>query len=246
MLHTAPALLALFLGAAPAPAVAVQDAKAPMIEEKESDHEYPAWVQSTLKKDAAKDAKPATLDLMGLGIREKTIFNVNVYSYVLYVDRAFVQKDLASYKGKKTKTVEKDKALFKTLLTQNTTKELRMRFCRNVDAEDVVEAFEDSLKPRMLKLKKGLKGTEADKLKTLQTFRGFFSLDKLKEDMELRFTWHPDGSMSTVVNGERSPDITDPTLAQALFGVYLDEDPISSSGKKKLVRRLPGLLDAAK
>ena len=56
MLHTAPALLALFLGAAPAPAVAVQDAKAPMIEEKESDHEYPAWIQSTLKKDAAKDA----------------------------------------------------------------------------------------------------------------------------------------------------------------------------------------------
>ena len=78
MLHTAPALLALFLGAAPAPAVAVQDAKAPMIEEKESDHEYPAWIQSTLKKDAAKDTKPATLDLMGLGIREKTIFNVNV------------------------------------------------------------------------------------------------------------------------------------------------------------------------
>ena len=88
--------------------------------------------------------------------------------------------------------------------------------------------------------------TEADKLKTLQTFRGFFSLDKLKEGMELRFTWHPDGSMSTVVNGERSPDITDPTLAKALFDVYLGEDPISTSGKKKLVRRLPGLLDAAK
>ena len=121
-----------------------------------------------------------------------------------------------------------------------------MRFCRNVDAEDVVEAFEDSLKPRMLKLKAKMKLPEAEKLKTLQNFRGFFSLDKLKEDMELRFTWHPDGSMSTVVNGERSPDITDPTLAKALFGVYLDEDPISSSGKRKLVRRLPGLLDAAK
>ena len=246
MLHTAPALLTLFLGAAPAPAVVVQDAEPAMIEEKESDHEYPAWVRSTLEESAAEDAKPATLDLMGLGIREKTIFKVNVYSYALYVDRAFVRRDLASYKGKKTKTVEKDKALFKTLLTQNTVKELRMRFCRDVEAEDVVEAFEDSLKPRMLKLKEKAKGTEAEKLKTLETFRGFFSLDELKDGMELRFTWHADGSLSTVVNGERSPDIADPTLAKALFDVYLGEDPISSSGKKGLVGRLPGLLDAAK
>lgn len=253
MLQTAPALLALFLGAAPAapatgpaPALVLQDTKVPLVEEKESDHEYPAWVDSTLKKDAAEGAKSVPLDLTGLGIREKTIFNVNVYSYVLYVDRGYIQKDLASYKGKKSKVIEKDKALFQKLLSQNTTKELRMRFCRNVDADDVVEAFDDSMKPRILKLKEKVKGTEAEKLKTLKTFRGFFSLDKLKKNMELRFTWHPDGTMSTVVNGERKPDITDPDLAKALFDVYLGEKPISKSGKKKLVRRLPGLLEKAK
>lgn len=248
MLHAAPALLALMLGAAPLATTAAlpQDTKAPLVEEKESDHEYPAWIQSTLKKDAAKDAKPVTLDLTGLGIREKTILAVNVYSYVLYVDRDFVQSDFAKYKDLKRSKLEKTQAIYDTLLKQNTTKELRMRFCRNVDADDVVEAFEDSLKPRILAAKKSVKGTEAEKLKTLNQFRGFFSLDKLKKGMELRFTWHPDGTLSTVVNGERKPDIADGDLVRALYDVYIGAKPISKSGKKKLIRRIPEIVKAKK
>lgn len=252
MLHPASALLLLALSPIlPAPA---QGEKAPpMVEEKESDHEYPAWIDSTLPEeneekgeDAGEEPKPRTLDLLGLAIREKTVFNVNVYSYVLYVDRAFVAEELARYKGKKRSQLEKEQGLFDRLLTRNCTKELRLRFCRNVDAEDVVSAFEDSLKPRMLELKKREEGTEDEKLATLKRFRGFFPLDKLKDGNELRFTWHPDGSLSTVVNGERKPDVADPDLAKALFDVYLGKDPISNSGKKNLVRRLPELLAALK
>ncbi len=218
--------------------------KIPRIEEPASDHEYPAYIRSTLSKKEAAGPKPRNkvLDLLGLGIREKTIFNVNVYSYVLYVDRAFVKKEFAKYKGKKLSKVEKDAELFKTLLTQNTTKELRIRFCRKVDAEDVVSAFEDSLKPRILAAKAKMKGTEKEKLKSLEAFRAFFDLDKLKSGNELRFTWHPDGTLTTIVTGERKPDVEDKHLAQALFDVYLGDDPISKSGKKNLVKRLPELV----
>ena len=105
-----------------------------------------------------------------------------------------------------------------------------------------MEAFEDSLEPRILSRRKAMEGSKADKLKDLTTFRGFFSLDELKEGNELRFTWHPDGTLCTVVNGERKPDLKSQDLAWAMFDVYLGDDPISKSGKKKLVSRLPGLL----
>lgn len=223
----------------PAPVQDVETAK-----EGESKHRYPVTIKSTLSEEAAKKegAKPQDLALLGLAIREKTIFNVNVYSYVVYADTAFIEKDLAAWKGKNAKALGKDSALYTKLLQPNGTKELRMRFCRDVDAEDIVEAFEDSLEPRILSRRKAMEGTKAEKLKDLTTFRGFFSLDELKEGNELRFTWHPDGTLCTVVNGERKPDLKSQDLAWAMFDVYLGDDPISKSGKKDLVSRLPGLL----
>ena len=117
-----------------------------------------------------------------------------------------------------------------------------MRFCRDVDAEDVVEAFEESLEPRILARRKAAEGTKESKLEDLNTFRKFFSLDELKEGNELRFTWHADGTLCTVVNGERKTDLKYQDLAWALFDVYLGNDPISDDGKRDLVARIPGLL----
>jgi ATP-dependent RNA helicase DHX36 len=223
----------------PAPAQDVGTAK-----ESESKHRYPVTIKSTLSEEAVKKegAKPQDLALLGLAIREKYFIKVNVYSYVVYADSTFVAKDLAAWKGKSAKALGKDATLYKKLLSPNGTKELRMRFCRDVDAEDIVEAFEDSLEPRILSRRKAMEGSKAEKLKDLTTFRGFFSLDELKEGNELRFTWHPDGTLCTVVNGERKPDLKSQDLAWAMFDVYLGDDPISKSGKKDLVSRLPGLL----
>lgn len=250
ILHTAaPLLLALAIGtpgAAPsaspiatAPSQTTQTAK-----EGESGHRYPVTIKSTLTTEAAKKegAKAFTMDLLGMGIREKTIFNVNVYSYALYMDDETVQSQLKYWKGLSASKVGKQEPLFKKLLTQTGTKELRLRFCRDVDAEDVVSAFEDSIEPRILKTKKSEKGTKAEKLANLTKFRKFFSLDELKDGNELRFTWHPDGTLSTVVNGERKPDLKAPALCNALFDVYIGESPISKGGKKKLVKRLPEIL----
>ena len=147
-----------------------------------------------------------------------------------------------SKKGKTPKAAGKDSALFRKLLTPGPTKEIRLRFCRNVDADDVVSAFEDSIEPRLLARRKAMAGSKADKLKDLTEFRGFFSLDKLKKGNELSFIWHPDGTLSTVVNGERKADIVSPDLCWALFDVYLGAKPISKGGKKKLVKRLPEIL----
>lgn len=212
--------------------------------ESESGHRYPITSRSLIREADAnsKDVKSKTMDLLGLAIREKTIFAVNVYSYVLYVDHEYVTTELKGWKGKKAKAIGKDSALFTKLLTPGPTKEIRLRFCRNVDADDVVSAFEDSIEPRLLARRKSKPGSKADKLKDLTEFRGFFSLDKLKKGNELSFVWHPGGTLTTVVNGERKADIVSPDLCWALFDVYLGEKPISKGGKKKLVKRLPQIL----
>ena len=264
LLTAAPLLLSL-AAAAPAPGpINLLVAPLPVsitvqatAKEGESGHRYPVTDNATRKAEAAKKegagpeaAKPANkpggepvkMDLLGMGIREKTVFNVNVYSYALFVDQKTVQKDLAKWKGAPKSKVEKDSALFSKLLTQVGTKELRLRFCRKVDTEDIVSAFEDSLKPRILSIRKRESVTEAKKLENLNRFRKFFKADKIKDGNELRFTWHPDGTLSTVVNGVRSPDIMAPALCKALFDVYIGKDPISKSGKKKLVHRLPGII----
>ena len=80
--------------------------------ESETGHRYPVWNRSLVReadKDKA-DVKPKIMDLLGLAVREKSILAVNVYSYVLYVERDFVDKELAPWKGKKMKAVEKDAA----------------------------------------------------------------------------------------------------------------------------------------
>lgn len=226
--------------------------------EGESGHRYPVTVRGTLKQsdlEAYEEAKAEAeegetveapeapvMELFGLAVREKTIFSVNVYSYVLYVDREQTRDALARFEGVKLSKLEDREDLFRELLKPNGTKELRMRFCRDVDSDDVVSAFEDSLEPRILERREGERLSDEEKLETLRTFRAFFSLDELKKNNELRFTWHADGTLSTVVNGERKDDLEAPHLAASLFDVYLGDDPISNSGKRKLVKRLPEIL----
>ena len=222
-------------------------------------HRFPDSVLATMKKvegdaanttenttgrDSVQKAKPPVLDLIGLACRDKTILSVKVYSYVLYVDRHWASKELAEFRGLKLSELKKQKKLYELLLQQNAIKELRLRFARTVDAKDAVKAFEKSLTSRILERKAKEKGTREEKLAELERFQSFFKVKKLKKGDELRFTWHPDGTLCTVVNGKRHPDMLAPHLAASLFDVYLGEKPISKSGKNKLLRRLPDVLNA--
>ena len=215
---------------------------------RQDDPEYNALRLSVRRKLKAiadrvkKEAKALGTDMGAqAGLHHPYTFN----SYRVKEQRAYLcrgakeRKKLASFFGE---ALGKDADLYKALLQPTATKELRMRFCRDVDAEDVVEAFEESLEPRILARRKAAEGTKESKLEDLNTFRKFFSLDELKEGNELRFTWHADGTLCTVVNGERKPDLKSQDLAWALFDVYLGNDPISDDGKRDLVARIPGLL----
>jgi len=219
---------------APAPAVA------PLVEEKATDAMFPEWIQF------GKGEAVTTHHLAGLGVRKKTIFRVKVYAFGFYLDSAAVGAKLKPLVGRKLKDMMKDRKLDAALLDDSFGKTIRLVMARDVDADDMAEAFEDSLKSRIkkytAKMDEKQKKAATDSLAKL---RGYFKAEA-KEDQVLQFTWLPGGRLLTTIDGKTSPEIKNLALCHSLFHVYLGNDPISESGKEAILKGLPKALGKAK
>lgn len=188
-----------------------------------------------------KDAKATSTSLAGIGLRTKTIFSIWVYTYGLYLDTAVAKEKLKAWKGKNKKALIKDEKLYAALLKDDMIKSIRLVFCRDVDGEDVEEAFSDSLEPR-IKVAAKRKGWD-DGTASLKKFRTYFgSLDELEEYCEVVFTWRPGGELHTSINGKAQPMLKSGSLCWALFDVFLGDDPIEDDGKEDMIERLPKIL----
>lgn len=195
---------------------------------------------------AAADGEAVRLpdmDLLGVGIRTKTWFDIRVYAMGLYWDAAAGPQQHAAFAGQDAETLGKAGKLQAALLEGRCALTLRLVMCRDVDGDDMAEAFDDSLAPRMKQ------AIEKDKkrgaLEDLAKFRSYFSVDEVKEDVELLFTWTTEGKLHTRMEGKYLGTLDSPALCWSLFDVYLGSDPISKKAKKSLVERVPALLAAA-
>jgi hypothetical protein len=75
----------------------------------------------------------------------------------------------------------------------------------------------------------------------LDRFRGFFSVERLTEGTMLQFTCS-NGTLATSIAGAAQPAIDSRALCWALFDVYLGANPISPSGKRTAIARVPDIL----
>lgn len=178
--------------------------------------------------------------LTGTGIRTKTFLKVKVYAFGLYVDPAGARASLAAFTGKTAKDLEKDDAFYGRILDQDFAMTLRLVMTRDVGGEDMAEAFDGALRPRVQKAaaEMNMSGGEA----ALDTFRGYFSVDEMTRESEIVFSCAPDGTLRTSVKGNLQANISSPALCWALFDVYLGDDPISKDGKKRMADRFPAIL----
>lgn len=217
-----------------------QSTKVETVREKRSKVDFPV----ALAPVGASKEQPAHL-LAGVGLRTKTIFNVKVYAMGLYLDPQTTLPSLAAWKDKDRDSIQGDSKVYELLLKPASGKSLRLVMRRDVDADDMRDAFEDALEPRVKRAAKefGMPGG----LEALKVFRGFFDLDELEKDQVLDFSWIPatatsPGRFTTRVGGVDKPTIENPALAWALFDVYIGGDPIHKSEKPRLIKRLPTLL----
>lgn len=225
-------LLAVFAAFAFAPAAVAQDADAAV--ELEPSTGVPFPLQLTVPGGGA------THVLAGTGVRTATFLKVKVYAFGLYVDEVLARSALARFAGQTARDLERNQEFYARILRRDFGVTLRLVMVRDVGSDEMAEAFDASLRPRVRRAaaEMGMPGGEA----ALGRLRGYFDVGEMTKETELVFSCTPDGTMRTVVGGETAPEIDSPALCWALFDVYLGEDPISEDGKKSVIRNFPKIL----
>ncbi len=225
---TALALPALALSAT---LIAPQDAPPAVETVEEPDTEVKFPVALTVAKDTDHE-------LCGVGVRVKKKFfmNFKVYALGFYIDEETALPALREAAGDlSVKKLEKSKAFRKALLADGKKgfgRTIRLVMVRDVDADDMAEAFEDSLWPRMKDAAETTEERAAAKA-ALDKFRSFFEKEA-EEDQVMDFTWLPGDKLQATVDGKGFALVKDKYLCGALFDVYLGDDPISSKAKTNI------------
>lgn len=177
--------------------------------------------------------------LTGTATRERTIFRIKVYAYGLYVDAGAARTVFAAFAGKPATAFEGDRTFFHSLLDMRIPMTLRLVMARDVTGEAIANAFDDALKPRVGRV---IPSHRQEASAALERFRSYFNLNELARGTEIVFSCSSDGRLNTTVDTKARPEIRSPELCRALFDVYLGDTPISTSGRRSLVRRFPALL----
>jgi hypothetical protein len=176
--------------------------------------------------------------LAGTGVRTRTMLQVKVYAFGLYVDQAGARTALSAWRGKSANELAHDQAFYDALLKGNFPMTMRLVMTRNVGGGQMAEAFDGALAPRVAQA--ATRGMP-DGAEALAKFRGFFT-DKLSKGTELLFTWAPGNKLVASIGGRRVGEIENAALCWALFDVYLGSSPISPEGKRTVIARLPELI----
>ncbi|TAH34579.1 MAG: hypothetical protein EYC70_16735 [Planctomycetota bacterium] len=176
-----------------------------------------------------------THTLVGTGVRTRTIFNVKVYAIGYYVDLPAAIRVLGKYKELKAERLEKNQEFGQDVVLGDHGKTLRLVLVRDVDAEDMREAFEDELQPRLKEKSKPADLESSQKI--MDTFRGYFGTN-MKEGDTIVFTWQPGGKLYTSVNNQEKGVIESHTLCWALFDIFLGPDAISPSARNNFLQGL--------
>ncbi|MGK5085231.1 chalcone isomerase family protein [Bdellovibrionota bacterium FG-1] len=147
-----------------------------------------------------------TLKLNGVGLRQATIFRVNVYAGALYLEN--LSHDAAA------------------ILGSDSLKDLEMIFMRNVDAKDISKAWNKGFEENC-KINCAVLASSLDKLKALMT-----TDMKKGESMALRF--FPNG-VELFLRGVSAGKVENPEFSKTLLRIWLGENPPNESLKKGLL-----------
>lgn len=137
-----------------------------------------------------------TLTLNGLGLRQATVFKVNVYVAALYVPKA--SNDPAA------------------LLAAGGPKELVLQFVRDVGSEDLRKGWNEGFE-------KNAKGELPALKERLATFNNWMT--DVKTGQRFTFVHKPGVGVDVNVNGVAKGTIDGDDFARALFSIWLGEPP---------------------
>ena len=147
-----------------------------------------------------------TLTLNGLGLRQATMFKVDVYVAALYVAQTSGDAN--------------------AILESNTPKELILHFVRDVDSDDLSkgwdEGFENNAQSQLPVLEE-----------RIESFKGLMT--DMKSGQRLRFVYKPGAGTQVDVDGTVKGTIEGDDFARALFSIWLGSRPPNADLKAGLL-----------
>ena len=147
-----------------------------------------------------------TLVLNGMGVREATIFNVDVYVAGLYL--------------------ESKSSNAQQIIRDNKIKRIHMRFVRDVDKSDMTEAWDEGFKKNAGKNLNAMKSRIA-KLNSWMA--------DIKDGQTLTFTYVPGKGVQVMVKGHMKGTIQGADFAQVFFSIWLGPNPPNKGLKKGML-----------
>ncbi len=206
--------------------------KVPVQIEEETEIEFPVYI------DLAKGERQ---HLVATGVREK--FWIDVYGFGIYVDQVSAAKVMRTAFEKAAKLEDEDEQIAvidNALLDPAFNKSMRWVMARDVEGEDIAEAFDDSLGPEINSLYKDEKDEKLLKksLESMAQLREWFEKTNLLEDDELMFIWKGN-TLDSVVNGKSLGVVDDFGVCFAMFRLFLNEDdPIDDDAYEAAILKL--------
>lgn len=146
------------------------------------------------------------LSLNGLGVREATVFSVNVYVAALYLETT-------STSGSE-------------ILRSSQTSRLILRFVRNVDREDIVEAWNEGFENNAGRALSGLR----DRIDQLNGW-----MSDARDGGSFTFTYIPATGLEVKVDNEVRGTIEGEDFARAFLSIWLGSHPPNSGLKTGLL-----------
>lgn len=151
-------------------------------------------------------SEAGTLSLNGLGLRQATMFKVDVYVAALYLTQA--SGDASA------------------ILASNTAKELVLQFVRDVGSDDLNEAWDEGFENNA--------GDQLGSLQErIETFKGWMM--DVKSGQEMRFVFTPGTGTQVAVDGTVKGTIEGDDFARALLAIWLGPKPPNADLKTGLL-----------
>lgn len=147
------------------------------------------------------------LELNGMGVREATIFKVDVYVAALYVEHRATSAD--------------------EIIRSEQLKRLDMVLLRDVDRDDIVDAWRKGFKQN---------GADMTKLgPRIAQFAAWIT--DLKKKDTLSFVYRPSVGVTVALRGRTMGTIPGQDFASSFFAIWLGPKPADDALKTQLLRR---------
>lgn len=214
--------------------------------EEETEIVFPSYIKLPIK---TVDGRAADIqyDLIGVGVREK--YWIDVYGFGFYINvKAAMPLIMRALKSSKSMKPDEAKLIWESvMLNKRFSKLMRWVMARNIDGEDISEAFEDSLAPSIKVFHKEDEEKLKKSLSAMAKLRGWFEKTDLPEGAEILFVWSNDSlevllRKSTELKERTSLGIiNDLGVCSSLFALFLGEEPIDEEAKERFLLKFKEL-----